>query len=369
MKNRSDEPIFHSARFAIARLAMEAPQTLRIPSEEPHSRLSPRVSRAKRFDMKGKVLKNTRIKWFTGWLLSAAILFAVSGSWACARTSPDTMVITAIDLQAENTGEATMISDGYGKSLLVDSGDNKNRSIFDWLDANGYKKKEFDTLITHWHDDHAGNTAEIIRRYKVGTLYLPTLEYLDVDYPEYQGHYDYEKTIAQEVLKAAKECGTKLVYLEKGLTINVGEVTGEVLYCSDCPLKENWYAVQHVNNQSAAIMFSGGGVKLFMAGDVQAQAEKRILKSDVSIKADIFKLSHHGTDRSNTQDFLDAVDPSYAWFSSNKSTPEQLIAAGDLTDSVTRMEEMCEVLSTRYNGTIRFRCSGGEIEVTVERNR
>ena len=190
-----------------------------------------------------------------------------------------------------------MISDGYGKSLLVDSGDNRNRSVFDWLDANGYKKKEFDTLITHWHDDHAGNTAEIIRRYKVGTLYLPTLEYLDVDYPEYQGHYDYEKTIAQEVLKAAKECGTKLVYLEKGLTINVSEVTGEVLYCSDCPLKENWYAVQHVNNQSAAIMFSGGGVKLLMAGDVQAQAEKRILKSGVSIKADIFKLSHHGMDR------------------------------------------------------------------------
>ena len=191
-------------------------------------------------------------------LALAAILFAAAGSWACARTSPDTMVITAIDLQAENTGEATMISDGYGKSLLVDSGDNRNRSVFDWLDANGYKKKEFDTLITHWHDDHAGNTAEIIRRYKVGTLYLPTLEYLDVDYPEYQGHYDYEKTIAQEVLKAAKECGTKLVYLEKGLTINVGEVTGEVLYCSDCPLKENWYAVQYVNNQSAAIMFAGG---------------------------------------------------------------------------------------------------------------
>ena len=93
------------------------------------------------------------------------------------------------------------------------------------------------------------------------------------------------------------------------------------------------------------------------------------MKSDVSIKADIFKLSHHGMDRSNTQDFLDAVDPSYAWFSSNKSTPEQLIAAEDLTDSVTRMEEMCEVLSTRYNGTIRFRCSGGEIEVTAERNR
>ena len=305
-------------------------------------------------------------KCLTAWLLTAVIIAAAVSLLACAKDSPDTMKITAIDLGPENTGEATMISDGRGKSLLVDSGDNKNDSIFAWLDANGYKKKEFDTLVSHWHDDHAGNTAGILRRYNVGTLYIPTLEYLDVDYPEYQGHYEYEKKIALEVLDAAAESGTKVVYLEKGMSISVGEVTGEVLYCSDCPLKENWYAVQHVNNQSAAILFNGGGVRLLMAGDVQAQAEKRILQSGVSVKADIFKLSHHGEDRSNTQDFIEAVSPSYAWFSSNKSTPEQFLM-DDIRDSVTRMEEICKVLSTRYNGTIRFTCADGEIEVAAER--
>ena len=152
-------------------------------------------------------MKKTSKKKFIGRILAAVIVLTAAGSWACAKDSPDTMKIAAIDLGAENTGEATMISDGSGKSLLVDSGDNKNDSIFEWLDANGYKKKKFDILVTHWHDDHAGNTAEIIRRYKIGTLYLPTLEYLDVDYPEYQGHYDYEKTVAQEVLKAAEEKG------------------------------------------------------------------------------------------------------------------------------------------------------------------
>ena len=59
------------------------------------------------------------------------------------------MIITAIDLGAKNTGDATMITDQNGKALLVDSGDNHNRSIFSWLDRNGYKKKKFDTLVTH----------------------------------------------------------------------------------------------------------------------------------------------------------------------------------------------------------------------------
>ena len=230
-------------------------------------------------------------------MLLAAVTFLAAVPLP-AEAATDSMKIVAIDLLGANTGEATMISDGSGKSLLVDSGDNHNDSIFDWLNANGYKNKKFDTLVTHWHDDHAGNTAEIIRKYRVGTVYIPGSSYLDQS--ENRGYYAYEKTYAKDVLKAAKERGTKIVYLKKGQTISVGTVNGKVVYCCGSPYKENWYPVQFINNQSAVIMFSGGGSKLLMAGDIQAQAEKRILNEGTDIKADIFKLSHQGYDRSNT---------------------------------------------------------------------
>ena len=45
----------------------------------------------------------------------------------------NTMLITAIDLGDANTGEATMITAGDGGSLLIDTGDNHNRTIFTWL--------------------------------------------------------------------------------------------------------------------------------------------------------------------------------------------------------------------------------------------
>ena len=281
-----------------------------------------------------------------------------------ASASSGTMNIVAIDLGAANSGEATMISDGNGKALLVDSGDNHNRAVFSWLDSNGYKSRQFDTLVTHWHDDHAGNTAEIIRKYKVGTVYIPSDNYLyEVD----SSYYKYERKYANDVKSAAKARGTKIVYLKKGNTIKVGDVTGKILYVNGSPKKENWYDVQRINNQSAAIMFSGGGSKLLMTGDVQTQVEKRILKSGVSVKADIYKMSHHGYDRSNTQSFIDEVDPTYAWFTSYRASPSQYVVS-DVRDGVTRMNKKANTFSTRYNGTIKYVCKDGEIKVSAGRN-
>lgn len=276
------------------------------------------------------------------------------------------MTITAIDLGADNTGEATMITAGDGGALLVDSGDTHTRTIFNWLDANGYKNKKFNTLVTHWHDDHAGNTEKIIRNYNVEKVYIPSYSYLEEIYHPY---YRYERQYAIRILKAAKECGTKVVYLKKGMKIKVGSgVSGKVLYLNGSPRKENDRNVDHINNQSATIMFTGGGCKYLNAGDIQVEAENRLLKSGVSLKADIFKLSHHGYDTSNQMKFLKAVDPTYAYFTGHESDPKCYLAPR-VKASVTRMSKISNVFGTRYNGTIKFVCSGGNVKTSVARNK
>jgi len=297
-------------------------------------------------------------------LLLTFLLASVLGMPLLSRAAEDTMKIVAIDLGDRNRGEATMISDADGTSLLVDSGDTRGRAIFNWLDANGYKNKKFDTLITHWHDDHAGNTAEIIRNYNVGTVYMPKTDYLYTDPTAYSS---YERTFYYAVRDAAKKRGTKVVWLEKGQTISVGSVKGKVLYIYGSPRKESKQTVDYINNQSAVIMFTGGGSKYLNAGDVQVEAENRLLNSGVSLRADIFKLNHHGSDTSNQQKFLDAVSPAYAYFTSNRSTPSNY-AEGEVKDPVTRMGRTSNVLGTGYNGTITYTCKGGDITVKAERN-
>ena len=274
------------------------------------------------------------------------------------------MIITAIDLGAENTGDATMIKDQNGKALLVDSGDNHNRTIFAWLDRNGYKKKKFDTLVTHWHDDHAGNTAEIIRKYNVGTVYIPPLDYVNKHNTSY---YKYERTYVSKTLAAAKARGTKVVYLKKGMKFNVGSVSAKVLYVCGSPESESSYDIMYFNNNSAAIMFEGGGAKLLMSGDLMKAGEKRLVNSGQDIKADIFQLNHHGYDGSNNQFFLDKVDPAFAWFSNYNSTPSKY-SVGLISASVTRIGKRANTFSTRYNGNIKFTCSGGTITANAGKN-
>ena len=277
----------------------------------------------------------------------------------------DKMKIVSIDLGQENTGEATMISDGKGKSLLLDSGDNHNDSVFKWLNKNGYRRKKFDTLVTHWHDDHAGNTAKIIERYNVGTVYLPSTSYV---YKENSDYYRYERGYATRILAAAKKHGTKVVYLKKGKTIKVGSVKGKVLSVNALPKKQRDQGnVHYFNNQSAVIMFSGGGAKFLAAGDSQKELEEKLVKSGTSLKADIYKLSHHGYDGSNNKMFVDAIRPALAYFSNYLSTPSKY-TRDDIRGSVNRVEKTANVMSARYNGTITYICQGGNIRVKAGRN-
>ena len=290
-------------------------------------------------------------------------LAAASGHTASAASGK--MTVTAIDLRGGNSGEATMISAEDGTPLLVDSGDNCNRAVFDWLSDNGYGSRRFNTLVTHWHDDHAGNTAEIIRKYNVGTVYIPSTDYLDIRKTDY---YRYEKTYATDILNAARARGTRVVYLKKGAVIKVGTgVSGEVLYINGSPITESGEGIEHINNQSAVIMFTGGGSRFLTAGDLSYQGEQRVLKSGEDLKADIMKINHHGYDTSSSWGFINAVKPTYAWYTSNSVSTEKFTSSMTRAAS-NRVSAIANTFSTRYNGTIRFVCSNGEIRVSAERN-
>ena len=46
-----------------------------------------------------------------------------------------------------------------------------------------------------------------------------------------------------------------------------------------------------------------------MAGDSEAAREKELLESGEDLSATVFKASHHGSDTSNSEEFLKAVNP------------------------------------------------------------
>ena len=271
--------------------------------------------------------------------------------------SANTMTIYAIDLGQDNEGEATMVVSGNGASLLIDTGDSNTKNLFSWLKSNGYKDKKFDILLTHWHDDHVLYTARLIKDYNIGTVYIPGTEYLD---------NQYYRNIYSSILSIAKTRKTKVVYLKKRMQIDVGNnVVGKVLYVNG--YYGNGSKLERFNNQSAAIMFTGGGSRFLACGDAMKAEENALLSSGESLRADIFKMNHHGYPSSNTRDFIKRVNPSYAWFTTHDATPEHYNPES-VKEIVRRTSATANMLSTRYNGTIRYLCSGGSISVSAERN-
>ena len=54
---------------------------------------------------------------------------------------------------------------------------------------------------------------------------------------------------------------------------------------------------------------------MLLTGDAEELAEKEIMSTGYDISADIFKAGHHGSDTSNTKEFLDKVKPKYVLIS------------------------------------------------------
>ena len=78
-------------------------------------------------------------------------------------------------------------------------------------------------------------------------------------------------------------------------------------------------------------------------------------------------MSHHGGGTSNTYSFLEAVNPSFAFFNSIADSPDDF-AYDWAAKPVSDMMEFANVYSSRYNGNMTFTARDGVITVRAERN-
>jgi competence protein ComEC len=89
-------------------------------------------------------------------------------------------------------------------------------------------------------------------------------------------------------------------------------VTAEILWPMD-PLILDGDDPSH-NDNSVVLKIMHGDVAFIIPGDIESTAEERLveLDDDESLRADVLVLAHHGSNTSNTAEFLDAVSPHVA---------------------------------------------------------
>lgn len=216
-------------------------------------------------------------------------------------------------------GDSIFIESPYGQQVLIDGG--PDNSVVKKLESKiPFWDRTIDLMVlTHPDQDHLFGLIEVLRRYEVKNILWTGINNDSIIFKEWQ--------------KAIEKEGTKIWIAEQGLKIKMSESQFfETIYPFES--LEN-RIVNNLNDTSVVLILDSNGEKVFLPGDISKQIENLLIEKNISIKADILKVAHHGSKYSNSEDFIKAIEPDLAIISVGENnlyghpSPDVLARLGD----------------------------------------
>lgn len=146
-------------------------------------------------------------------------------------------------------------------------------------------------IISHPQLDHFGGLIELLKHYRVGAILTSGLGADNVYW--------------QELEKVIRERQIPQFIIAGGDRIKYQADTVAIL--SPAPNESE----KDLNDMSLVELVSNRGVRGIFGADMTAKKEKELARR-FNVKADILKVSHHGSKYSSDPDFLKAVSPAFA---------------------------------------------------------
>ena len=209
-------------------------------------------------------------------------------------TPQDSLEVTFLDV---GQADATLIQTPFNQNILIDIGADFN--IVGELSQNiSWWDKTIDLIIiSHPHDDHIGGIIDVLRRYNVRQII-------------YTGVI-YHASIYSEFLELAQQKNTLLTIVDRPQTITFGpDCKMDIIYPVESFANKE---VGNLNNSSIVSKLDCGNKKFLFAGDAEVEVEQELVRHTldylIDFSADVFKASHHGSDTSNSQEFLKRIMP------------------------------------------------------------
>ncbi|HMB26087.1 MAG TPA: MBL fold metallo-hydrolase [Patescibacteria group bacterium] len=208
----------------------------------------------------------------------------------------DLLEVSFLDI---GQGDATYIRTPEGQDILIDGGPDKN--ILSQLGrVMPFWDHEIEVMIlTHPHADHVTGLVEVLRRYEVKQIYYPGVLHTS--------------SIYQAWLDEIKKQNLSLHIVSQPFDMDLrGGIKLKFLYPDQDFANKK---VENLNNTSIVNKLIYQEVSFLLTGDIEKEVEDHLLEkysgTDI-LKSNILKLSHHGSSSSNTEEFLQAVDPEVA---------------------------------------------------------
>jgi beta-lactamase superfamily II metal-dependent hydrolase len=188
--------------------------------------------------------------------------------------------------------DSILIQIPNGKNILIDTGNNDDyETIRSYLTGQGVK--QLDTLIlTHMHEDHIGSSSQLITSLDIHQVVMPKQTATTQTF--------------KNLINALNQKNLKPVQAKVGLKFDLGsEANGEFL----APIASSY---EDANDYSAVFRLVYGKSVFLFTGDAEATSESQMVSQGYFLKADVLKISHHGSSSSTATAFLQKVAPKYA---------------------------------------------------------
>ena len=236
-----------------------------------------------------------------------------------AATGARQLRIYSIDVEG---GQSTLLVGPAGTSLLVDTGWPGNNG----RDADRIQAAMHDAgitkidhlLVTHFHVDHVGGVPELVKRVPVGEF---------LDHGENREDSDITRHDYAAYLKAIEGKPRRIVHPGDtidmpGLSVIVLAADGEHIssipgvkptpnpYCASEPKAD---ADPSENARSAGILVTYGKFRFLDLGDLTKAKEIALVCPNNPIPPiDLYLVTHHGMNLSNSKAIVDAIHPRVA---------------------------------------------------------
>jgi beta-lactamase superfamily II metal-dependent hydrolase len=258
--------------------------------------------------------------------LLAAVLLAAVPTCLSAADKKRGLDVYFVDTEG---GAATLIVTPAGESILIDCGNPGSRDavrIHRTATENAGLKAIDHFIVTHWHTDHYGGIAHLVKRMPVRKFYnrgIPdTLEEDPGNFPVLIRAYKTAAAGKWTTLKVGDEI--KLTQAADTLPVKLQCICGNQEVLPDKPgAPMNPVAKEHKaqppdptdNARSLGFILSFGKWRFLDLGDLTWNIEHKLVSPTDKIGLiDVYQVTHHGLEISNNPVLIKTVQPRVAIF-------------------------------------------------------
>ena len=256
-----------------------------------------------------------------GAILTRTAMFVALGA-VPSPSEQNALRIFFVDVEG---GQATLFVTPQEKSLLIDTGWPGNDSrdadrIVRTAREAGVSSIDY-VLLTHFHMDHAGGLPQLVARFPVGEVIDHGDNREGTDAPTVQVWKAYQDLLATKKIKRVTlrpgdrlpVPGIEVVVLSSDGVVLNDPLQGAGRDNTACLTAEHYPADQTENGRSLGTLITFHRLRILDLGDLTRDKERELVCPTNKIgKVEIYIVSHHGWDESNSPVFLNAISPRVA---------------------------------------------------------